>query len=154
MRSRIERVCVTTSTFLAAHTKFVFPHPQASTPRTSLFFSIHKPRRPEQVCFSPSTSLDAPNKFVFLHPQASTPRTSLFLPIHKPRRPEQVCFCPSTSLDAPNKFIFRHPQASTPRTKTHSGSSGKRCRVPGCTRDFNVVVAQTALYSVVRCDNG
>src|SRR6266850_1495395 len=90
--------------------------PNASTPRTSLFFPILELRRPEQVCFSPSSSSDAPNKFVFPHPQAPTSRTSLFFPILELRRPEQVCFSPSSSSDAPNKFVFPHPRASTPRT--------------------------------------
>src|SRR2546422_1041062 len=81
-------------------------------------------RRPEQVCFCRSTSLDGPNKFVFADPQASTPS---------------------------NKFVFPDPRASTLPNKD-SGGSGNRYRVPGCTRDFDVVVARTAVYSVVRCD--
>src|SRR5438128_9313269 len=75
MLRRIEEICFSPSTSFDAPNKFVFAHPQASTPRTSLFLPIHKPRRPEQVCFCPSTSLDAPNKFVFADPRASTLRT-------------------------------------------------------------------------------
>src|SRR2546422_3390008 len=68
MLRRPEQICFSPSTSFDAPNKFVFAHPQASTPRTNLFFSIHELRRPEQICFCPSTSFDAPNKFVFLHP--------------------------------------------------------------------------------------